>query len=221
MFEIENKDLNIIKQFIELYEKIESKYKEYCIICDSIRKNILFQQYDKNKENIKIEEIFETLKKEQYEKIKQEQDEYRKNLIKEQIKLIEKEVNELKKYKKIENLYNMMYYGNLSNYFEAEEQTKELPTKEYKKEIKPTKDIYFNKKSTITQIYIRVKYLYEEPNKPEKLDNEILNNIIEFYKKFKQPIKKFIDENYESIINTLKEIEKPEQIEQTKIQRTK
>ena len=221
MFEIENKDLNIIKQFIELYEKIESKYKEYCIICDSIRKNILFQQYDKNKENIKIEEIFETLKKEQYEKIKQEQDEYRKNLIKEQIKLIEKEVNELKKYKKIENLYNMMYYGNLSNYFEAEEKTKELPTKEYKKEITPTKDIYFNKKSTITQIYIRVKYLYEEPNKPEKLDNEILNNIIEFYKKFKQPIKKFIDENYESIINTLKEIEKPEQIEQTKIQRTK
>ena len=221
MFEIENKDLNIIKQFIELYEKIESKYKEYCIICDSIRKNILFQQYDKNKENIKIEEIFETLKKEQYEKIKQEHDEYRKNLIKEQIKLIEKEVNELKKYKKIENLYNMMYYGNLSNYFEEEEQAKELPTKEYKKEIKPTKDIYFNKKSTITQIYIRVKYLYEEPNKPEKLDNEILNNIIEFYKKFKQPIKKFIDENYELIINTLKEIEEPEQIEQTRIQRTK
>jgi len=220
MFEIEKKDLEILKKFIELYEKIESRYKRYCIICDSIRKNILFQQYDKNQENIKIEDVFHRLKEDQYNKIKQETDEYRKNLIKEQIKLIEQEVNEIKKYKKIEDLYNMMYYGNLSKYFE-EEQEKELPTKEYKKEEKPIKDIYFNKKSTITQIYIRVKYLCEGTNKKEKLDDEILNSIIEFYKKFKKPIENFIDENYEIIINILKEIEEPEKIEQTKIQRTK
>lgn len=195
-------DFELIKKFINMYETIEEQYKNDYMLCESLRKNMMFQKYAKEMQNSTIEEIFNRLKKEELKKIEDE-DLYRKNLIMSQIDLLEQEVKQINNNKEIERLYNMIYIGNISEYFKEEEIEEEKPTKEYKKDI-DIKEQRIEKKSTITQIYRRLKNLYDYKKIYDKIiDTEVLNDDFDFYEKFKEPIRIFLNANYNSIMKKL------------------
>ena len=92
----------------------------------------------------------------------------------------------------------------LSIYFDKIEEEIEAPTKIYipKSELSG-KDYYYNEKTTITQIYNRIKSIYDY-YKEYKNENSFFNfdkNIV-FYQKFKNAIKKYNEKN-KSFIHTL------------------
>ena len=87
------------------------------------------------------------------------------------------------------------------------------------------KEYYYNPKSTIRQIYIRLKYIYDfyieyYVNKKDiPIDFEFSNNNLKFYRIFKNAIKKYMNENkniIEQTINSLTVIEEKENIQKTK-----
>lgn len=223
MYNLDTEDLKIIRDFICLYEKIEEKNKEYYIKCDSIRKNIIYQNY--MQENLTIEENYKNIEKILNNEISKTKDEYRKNLLKEQQNKLKEQYSEIDKYKIIERIYNDMYYGNIQKYFEKEIE-EEPETIEYRiKEEPQEKEYYYNKKSTKTQIYIRLKYLYDFHNeyyvnkKEIGIDFDLLKNNLKFYQIFKEAIKKYIKENKENIehiINTISEEKEREYIQKIK-----
>ena len=223
MYNLDTEDLKIIRDFICLYEKIEEKNKEYYIKCDSIRKNIIYQNY--MQENLTIEENYKNIEKILNNEISKTKDEYRKNLLKEQLNKLKEQYSEIDKYKIIERIYNDMYYGNIQKYFEKEIE-EEPETIEYRiKEEPQEKEYYYNKKSTKTQIYIRLKYLYDFHNeyyvnkKEIGIDFDLLKNNLKFYQIFKEAIKKYIKENKENIehiINTISEEKEREYIQKIK-----
>ncbi len=223
MYNLNTEDLKNIKDFITLYEEVEKKYREYYIKCDSIRKNVIYQNY--KQDNLTIEENCKNIKKMLDEEINKIQDEYRKNLLKEQQRKIIEQYNEIKEYGIIEKIYNDMYYGNIQKYFKIEpEEEKETVIYKIKDKLQE-KDYYFNKKSTITQIYIRLKYLYDFHNeyyinkKEIGIDFDFLKNNLKFYQIFKDAIKKYTKENKENIediINTLSKKEEKEYIQRIK-----
>lgn len=223
MYNLDTEDLKIIRDFICLYEKIEEKNKEYYIKCDSIRKNIIYQNY--MQENLTIEENYKNIEKILNNEISKTKDEYRKNLLKEQQNKLKEQYSEIDKYKIIERIYNDMYYGNIQKYFEKEIE-EEPETIEYRiKEEPQEKEYYYNKKSTKTQIYIRLKYLYDFHNeyyvnkKEIGIDFDLLKNNLKFYQIFKEALKKYIKENKENIehiINTISEEKEREYIQKIK-----
>lgn len=215
---ITEEELKIIKQFIDNYETIMNKYEEYRSINDSIRKNIIFQKYNNSESNtdiINYDMISQELKK--------QTDEYRKKFLIEQIKTIEKDINVLEQYKAIgiEEKYIELYCGNLSEYFETNQTEEEPETKIYKpKEEILEKDYYYNKQTTITQIYIRIKYIHdfynEENNNKFFLSKDFVEKNIEFFKRFKKVLITYNREN-QNFINKLSMIQKTnEQKQKTK-----
>lgn len=207
---LESEDLIIIKNFIDLYERTNQKYKEYNGLCESIRKNIVYQNYKES--NLTLEEncknIIERLTKE----INNTKDEYRKKLLKEQKTILINQLSEIKKYQKIEEVRTSMYYGNISEYFEeTQEEEKETIVYNIKDEISE-KEYYYNPKSTIYQIYVRLKYIYDFHTefyinkKDMPIDFDFLETNFKFYHVFKEPIKKYMNdkkEQIEQIINSL------------------
>ena len=127
----------------------------------------------------------------------------------------------------IEKVYNKMYYGNIQKYFE-EEKEEEKETIEYNiKDKLQEKDYYYNKKSTTTQIYIRLKYLYsfneDYYNNKNNIvtDFEFLKNNLKFYQIFKPAIKKFIIHNKQKICRIIEKVESGEKVTKQNIQRIK
>lgn len=213
IYNLKTEDIELIKKFIELYELIKEKYEEYTNLCEAIRKNILMQRQVKTIENSSIEEIFEQAKEELVKQYEKETDENRKQLLTNQFETLKTDVNRIKEYKEIEKLYNEMYYGNIKEYFKEEEKKEEEPIKVYTKQETYQKDYYFNKKSTITQIYIILKYIYDFyktyyiEKKDIYIDFDFVKNNLEFYQLFKEPIKEYLKNNYENINATIKELE--------------
>jgi len=217
-------NLQIIKDFIDIYEKVEQKYKEYCILCESIRKNIIYQK--NKKENISLIENCKNIDTILTKQIIQSKDKYRKKLLEQQKENLNIQIEEIKKYLIIEKIYNEMYYGNLSKYFQEEpEEEKETVKYNIKDELQE-KDYYYNKKSTITQIYIRLKYLYnfnkKEDNKENTItDFEFLKNNLKFYQIFKPALIKFISNNKQNVEGIIENIENQSNKEQENIRRIK
>lgn len=203
IYNLNTEDLRIIKDFIDLYEKTENQYKKYSLICESIGKNMIYQKYGKDNKTITENCIY--ILKHLTEEINTTKDEYRKKLLIEQKKNITKQIEQIEKYTPIEKEFTDMYYGNLQEYFEIEQET-EKETKVYNiKDELQEKDYYYNKKSTITQIYIRLNYLYNfyteyYINKKDiNIDFEFLKNNLKFYQIFKEAIKKYTVDNNERI----------------------
>ena len=223
MQELTQEDLNLIKEFIDIYEETAQKYREYSTLCESVRKNIIYQNY--KQDNLTLEENCENIIEELTKSINIEKDEYRKKLLKDQKINLINQIDTVKKYKKIEETYTTMYYGNLEEYFETEPK-KEKETIVYNpKDELQEKEYYYNPKSTIRQIYIRLKYIYDfyteyYINKKDiPVDFEFSNNNLKFYRIFKNAIKKYISENKNTIeqtINSLAIIEEKENIQRTK-----
>jgi hypothetical protein len=216
-------DLNLIQEFTDMYEQTEQKYNEYNTLCESVRKNIIYQNYEQ--ESLTMEENYKNIIEELTKNINKEQDQYRKKLLIEQRINLINQIDTIKKYKPIEETYTNMYYGNIEKYFEIEP-VKEKATVVYnmKDELKE-KEYYYNQKSTIRQIYVRLKYIYDFyteyyiNKKDVPIDFEFLNNNLKFYRIFKNAIKKYIKNNkekIEQIINSLTIIEEKEYIQRTK-----
>lgn len=221
---INKEDLEVIKNFIDIYEKVEQKYKEYCIICESIRKNIIYQ--NNKKENISLLENCKEINKILEQQIIQSKDEYRKKLVEQQRKNLNNQIEQMEKYMVIEKIYNEMYYGNLEEYFHQKHEEEKATIKYNIKDELQEKDYYYNKKSTITQIYIRLKYLYnfnEDVNNKEKIitDFEFLKNNLKFYEIFKPALRKFINNNKQNIEKIIENIENQTNQEQEYIRRIK
>ena len=223
MQDLAKEDLNLIKEFIDIYEQTAQKYREYNILCESVRKNIIYQNYEQD--NLTMEENCKNIIEELNKSINIEKDEYRKKLLQEQKTNLTNQINTIKKYKKIEETYTHMYYGNIEKYFEIEpDKEKETIVYNLKDELQE-KEYYYNPKSTIRQIYIRLKYIYDfyteyYINKKDiPVDFEFSNNNLKFYRIFKSAIKKYISENKNTIeqtINSLAIIEEKENIQRTK-----
>lgn len=203
MYKLKEEDIKIIKEYIDNYEIIMNKYNEYKLINESINKNIIYQKFKNIKENTN-EINYERTKL--ITEIQNQNDEYRQNFLLNQMNTLEKDISKIEKYKKInlEEKYMEIYSGNLSIYFDKIEEEIEAPTKIYipKSELSG-KDYYYNEKTTITQIYNRIKSIYDY-YKEYKNENSFFNfdkNIV-FYQKFKNAIKKYNEKN-KSFIHTL------------------
>lgn len=258
--EINNIDLNLIKDFIDMYDDCQEKFNEYNELCNSLRNDERIKEHNNEElettiKNIIIKIINETSSCKDKTKLQTLKEEYEK---------YNSAQFELKKYNNIIKIYNNMYAGDLSKYFNnneidtrineyVDEKYKEYTEEEKEEQRKIEKNIYLKReKSTITQIYINIKYLYEVcskiyentsktkrkkglismiKTKIQKLklkksiteidqdyvkDNEIhlakiksnqttfidldsLEKNIEFYKMFKDPMYKYINENNKKI----------------------
>ncbi len=219
---LESEDLGIIKNFIDLYEETNQKYKEYNGLCESVRKNLMYQNYKES--NLTIEENCKNILEQITKDINNTKDEYRKKLLKEQKTILTNQLSEIKKYRKIEEVYTSMYYGNISEYFEEkQEEEKDTIIYNIKDEI-PEKEYYYNPKSTITQIYVRLKYIYDFyiefyiNKKDMPIDFDFLETNFKFYQVFKEPIQKYMNDKQESIEQIINSLvtEQKEQIRKTK-----
>ena len=72
---LESEDLGIIKNFIDLYEETNQKYKEYNGLCESVRKNLMYQNYKES--NLTIEENCKNILEQITKDINNTKDEYR------------------------------------------------------------------------------------------------------------------------------------------------
>ena len=188
---ITEEDLKIIKEFIDNYEMIVNKYSEYKTINESIRKNIIFQKYN---DEAKSKEI--SYKRTQLlDEIQNQTDEYRKIFLLEQMKIEEK--------------YIEIYSGNLAEYFETKPYEPKEKLKNYNhieqktviyepKDSLPEKEYYYNEETTITQVYSRIKFIYDyykETDKPKWYFDSELEKNIKFFEKFKYPIIQYNKDN--------------------------
>lgn len=208
---ITEEDLKIIKEFIDNYEKIVNKYSEYKTINESIRKNIIFQKYNDEATSKEI-----SYKRTQLlDEIQNQTDEYRKIFLLEQMKTLEDDISKLEKYKqmKIEEKYIEIYSGNLAEYFETKPYEPKEKLKNYNhieqktviyepKDSLPEKEYYYNEETTITQVYSRIKFIYDyykETDKPKWYFDSELEKNIKFFEKFKYPIIQYNKDNKEYI----------------------
>ena len=198
---ITEEDLKVIKEFIDNYQTIVNKYSEYKKINESIRKNIIFQTYNDTKENIEETNYKRT---KLINEIQNQKDEYRQKFLLNQMNTLEEDISIIEKYKQIniEEKYMEMYSGNLSIYIDKKEDDEiEPPTKIYtpKTELLE-KDYYYNEKTTITQIYTRIKSIYNYYR--NSIPDSKLEKNIKFFEKFKQAIYKYNEKN-KQLISTL------------------
>jgi len=275
--EINNTDLYLMKDFIDMYDDCNEKFKEYNSLIDELRKDSkIKKQLESTEDIIKtlnqvineiIKELMNSNDKEKLKNLKEEYKKYSKKLI------------ELNKYEPIVKIYNEMYANNLSNYFDEEEMNKKIEDEtrikyndyteeELEEQIRIEKNKYSKKKtSTVTQVYINTKYLYEvcskiyeaKRNRIEKhglismiktkiqklklkksikeinqeyiRDNEIhlakvksdepiyidmdsLEQNLEFFNIFKEPMNKYVNNSIDEIEKARKEAEKlPDEIQ--------
>lgn len=218
---ITNEDLEIISTFVKMYKRIKDIHEEYkekrSYINEGLIKNILFQRQSQKDQEQPIEERYKILKQNIDKQIEKTKDEYDQNRLKRQLEAIETEIDKLKKYIPINEIYNEISHDNLSKYFpeKQEEDINEKPMKIYKGKEEPEeveeKKYYFKSTATITQLY---KFLCE---KNVTVDQELL----EFYQIFKEPIKAYIKDNYERITTEIKKLDQQihPQIEMTSSQK--
>ncbi len=187
---INNEDIEIMKKFIDKYEIIENENRRYILICESIRKNGLFQKYnDEDMENYSMEEIFRIIEINEINKINKENDLNRKKLLIDQLNELKKMIDYIKDYKREDENYKQLYK------IDIEDNNEELPTKEYNKnEPIQTKEYTLNKSITITQIYKRIKELYVQSIRKENivLDERFSINL-KTYQAYKEEIIKYIN----------------------------
>ena len=267
--ELKNIDLHLIKDFIDMYDDCQEKFDEYTKICIELRND----KKIKNSNNDNLEKSLNTIINNIINEIASSKDKNKLEILKKEYEKYSSIQEELKKYNNIIKIYNDMYAGNLAHYFNNEKLDMIInqyvnekyddyspEAKEEQKRIE--RDKYLKKEnSTITQIYINIKYLYEicskiyENNefktqkkglismiktKIKKLklkksineieqeyvkDNEIhlakikskettfidldsLEKNIDFYKMFKEPIFKYVNENNKKINDARIEAEK-------------
>lgn len=271
--EIDNTDLYLMKEFIDMYDDCNEKFKEYNKLINNIRK----EEKLKEKENLteSIEKILNNIIK----KMMDCKDKQSLEQLKNEYKKYSEQLKEIKKYDPIVKIYNEMYATDLSQYFDNKNTEQEIEyntrkkyksysEEELKEQIKIEKEKYKKRQtSTITRIYINTKYLYEicskiyeikqkevenhgliamiknkiqkvklkktikEINQEYVKDNEIflaqvkadeniyidmesLEQNIEFFKMFKDPMEKYIINKSKQIQEARKEAEKqPEEIQ--------
>lgn len=188
---ITEEDLKIIKEFIDTYEQVEKENKQYISICESIRKNGLFQKYNnEDPENYSMEEIFKIIELNELKRIDKEKDINRKKLLIDQLNELKKMIEYAKDYKEIGENYKQIF-----KFEDIKENEEEPPTKEYNKnEPLPQREYILNKNMTITQIYKRIKELYTYcTNKNDVKLDEIFDDKIKTYFIYKEDILKYIN----------------------------
>lgn len=167
--EINNTDLYLMKDFIDMYDDCNEKFKEYNNLIDRLRKDEkIKKQLETTDDIVKalnkilnkiVKEMMDSNDKNKLENLKKEYQKYNENL------------KELSKYEPIVKIYNDMYASNLSKYFDESDKKIEAETRnkysdyteeELEEQIRIEKRKYEKRKSsTLTQIYINTKYLYE------------------------------------------------------------
>ncbi len=175
---ITNDDIEIMKKFIDKYEQIENDNKKYLLICESVRKNSLFQKYnDEELDDYSMDEIYKLIEINELNKINKETNINRKKLLIEQLNELKKMIDYIQDYKAAEENYKQLHK------IQDTENIDELPTKEYNRnEPLPQREYILNKNTTITQIYKRIKELYRSYlNKTDIFSDENLKTYI-FYK---------------------------------------
>ena len=167
--EINNTDLYLMKDFIDMYDDCNEKFKEYNNLIDELRRDSkIKKQLEKTDDIVKalnkilnkiVKEMMDSNDKNKLENLKEEYQKYSKNL------------TDLNKYEPIVKIYNDMYASNLSKYFNDSDEKIEAETRnkysdyteeELEEQIRLEKRKYEKRKtSTLTQVYINTKYLYE------------------------------------------------------------
>lgn len=185
---ITNEDIKIMEEFIKKYEQIENENKRYLQICESIRKNSLFQKYNDEETEYSMEEIFKIIENNESNQINKENDINRKFLLLAQLNELKKMIDQIQDYKKVEENYKQLYK------IDTVEDIDEPPTKEYKKnEPLPQKEYPLNNSITITQIYKRIKELYTYYTRgKEQTTEENYNKNLKTYINYKEEIIKYL-----------------------------
>ena len=275
--DINNADLYLMKDFIDMYDDCNEKFKEYNNLIDELRKdNKIKKQLETSDDIIKAlnkilnkitKEIMDSNDKEKLENLKEEYQKYSKNL------------TELNQYEPIIKIYNKMYASNLSEFFDEKEIDRNIENntrikyndyteEELEEQIRIEKNKFSRKKtSTITQLYVNTKYLYEvcskiyetkqnsvpvhglismiktkiqklklkksikdinqeyvrdneiylakvNSNEPLYIDMESLEQNLEFFNMFKEPMNKYVNNSIDEIEKARKEAEKlPDEIQ--------
>ena len=274
--EIDNSELYLMKDFIDMYDDCNEKFKEYNDLIDELKKNKkIKKQLETTDDMVKAlnqilnkitKEIMDSNDKEKLENLKEEYTKYSNYL------------SDLNKYEPIIKIYNEMYASNLSKYFDEKDLDKKIEDatrikysdyteEELEEQIRIEKNKYSKKKtSTLTQVYINTKYLYEvcskiyetrqnkvpvhglismiktkiqklklkksikEINQAYVKDNEMylarvkadetlyidmesFEKNLDFFKMFKEPMNKYVNNSIEEITKARKKAEKlPEEI---------
>jgi hypothetical protein len=230
--DIKLEDIRAMEDFINLYDDCQDKIKQFNAKQEELMKDKKIAEKMKNTDNNIIEAVQEANNDMMDEFIQSNDEETRKKL---KIKIDEynNELSELRKFDKISELfYSEIYSDNLSKYFNNEglEEKIEKYTKEkypsYNKEeldeqIKIEKELYLRKeKSTITRVYLNIKYLYEvslkiyESKKNEPKKNGIFTKIKNAIKKYKlkKNLKKYNKEYQEENEVNISNIDKHEHV---------
>ena len=185
--DINNNDLYMMKEFIDLYDDCQEKTKEYNELIDEFRKDEKLSE--KMNDGIGINKSLEKLQTNIINKISTSKDPKELEALKEEYKKYNEMEKQLCKYDEITTIFNNMYASNLSEYFDKENNDKQIEEntkqeysdyteEELEEQIKIEK--LKNKKQqtcTITQIYLNIKYLYEicskiyetKKSKPKKM----------------------------------------------------
>ena len=185
--EVTHNDLNIMREFIELYEDIQNTCNEYNKICASTRK----------KYNIKEKDLLQTLQNmisiNILRRCKTTDEEY--TILNQEYKELTTKYNSLLPYSKVIEINNELDTITLKDFTQKNvkiEEKKNLEEK-YKESIKREK-IEKNKKLTIRQTYVKIKYLYELYKLIYEYQNQtkVVEKII-IKRKIKQLLKQEID----------------------------
>ena len=207
---IANIDINLIKDFIDLYEDCTEKFKEYNSICENIMQNQKIKELMEKKE-LNLDAALNDLVTSTILEMSNCKNESKQKELKKELEKYQHVQTELNKYEKIVKIYNEIYAGNLQKYFNDKEIENKLEEKirkkyldyneeEIQEQIKIEKKEYLKRKAcTITRIYINVKYLYEICTKLYKYEpkKKTRNPIILLKTKMQQlSIKRKIEKEY-------------------------
>ena len=176
---LSNVDINLIKDFIDLYEDIKDKIDEYNNLCDDIRTNIMIkEEISKNPETDLIE-LFDKVRMNLIKRISSSKNAEELSELNKNIKELQIQSKKLNQYDNILKIYNNTIYG------------RRFPSEYFDSKVEKNKYQYIKQQqSTITQVYRYVKYLYEiceklYDYKPEKKSKSLLSVIKTKIKKLK------------------------------------
>ena len=189
-----NVDINIIENFIYLYELVIKYHNEYQELCNNIKK-----QYN-IPNNLNIEKLILKKDAEILNKVKETKEESKKKELMDKYNDLMNKYNELKNYNKIVKLFEEIQKESLKPYIEpkSNDEIGKMIDNKYPnlnksirnyKIISEKEKIEEQQKSSIEQIYINVKYLIDALNIIRKYKETSMFNLIKKIK-LKKELKK-------------------------------
>lgn len=148
---LSNVDLNLINDFINLYEDVQEKINEYNALCDEIRSDYMVKNELNKDSEQELTTALDRTRLNLINKMTKCKSEEELKELNEQIKRLQKTTRKLNQYDSILKIYNEKIYGKRfpKNYFNIK--TTSMNKYQYIKQ----------QDSTITQVYKYAKYLNE------------------------------------------------------------